>query len=73
MPHVVHIHINEKEWAILQARSVLECRKVAQIVKSAALFYAKYGASKLSTAQIDKNNTIPNLAMKLMENPDARI
>lgn len=73
MPHVVHIHINEKEWAVLQARSILECRKIAQIVKSSALYYAKYGPSKLSNAEIDKNNTIPNLAMKLMEKPDARV
>lgn len=61
----VWIAFNESEWAYVQARSIAECRRPSVMVKSAALFYSKFGPWKLATTEIEQNNKIIDLPIKL--------
>jgi hypothetical protein len=63
------VQFSDSDWALLQARCLSECRKPTQVIRSAAMFYARYGQWALTTAQIAQNNktlTLP-VAMKMTE------
>jgi hypothetical protein len=65
---VFSIRLNEKQAAILNARAESECRRPGDIIKSAALFYAKYGPWALNRAEMDTGTLMlkPMKKMKLL-------
>jgi len=49
------------DWARLKARSMLEARSISSIVRSAAMFYAKYGPWNVNRDMIEVTEKLKEL------------
>jgi hypothetical protein len=56
----------EADWQRLKARSMLEARSISSIVRSAAMFYAKYGPWNVNRDMIEVTEKLKGLKTSMV-------